>query len=252
MENNPEKLKRKPKIRNGLLSLFIVLVIFTMIEFRIAGNDNNLDQYLFYYTEMVYPDFSGNGGGVGFSSHAVFQLKTSYQSGPVYITGHRYFFSEQLFITKPLPEKTFFPYDFKQSIDLGLADRILNAETASLDITFKTVLSIEETKALAAAYGAEIMWMPFDTGDYIQLGLSNLPEKSDAEIRSMFLTLILNEKYVNGHADFKEAVNTIFRHDFRMIGFRVVGSSKHLLNLLKDPMIKTFRIDKLNGIDIQK
>jgi len=251
METNTEKPQQKHKVRNRILICLVLLFIFIMIEFRVAQNDYQLERYLFIYTEMVYPDFSGNGGGSGEFSQDVVALSMTYHSGPVSISGHRYFFSDQLYFTKALPEKTFFPNDFSQSIDPVLVDRVSAAETASLDITFETFYSIEETKALAARYNLDVIWMPFDTNYYIQLGIQCQPEKSDAEIRSMFMTVILNERYVNGHSDFKEAVKEIFTHDFRIVGFRVVGKTEDLLNLLKDPLVKTFRIDKLDGINVE-
>jgi hypothetical protein len=251
MGNNSEMPKRKHKIRNRLLVCLVLLYIFVMIESKVAENDYQLEGYLYVYTEMVYPDFSGNGGGGGESHHDMLALSVTYRSGPVSITGNRYFFSNQLYFTNVLPEKTFFPNDSSQSIDPTLIDRVTASESASLDITFETFRNIEETKALAAQYNVDAIWMAFDNNYRIQLGIPDQPEMSDGEIRTMFMTVILNEKYVNGHDDFKEAVKTIFTNDFRIIGFRVVGATEDLLNLLKDPMVMTFRIDKLDGVNIE-
>ncbi len=193
---------------------------------------------------MVYPDFSGNGGGSGQFGGSFWEYKVNYKSGNVSIDGSRFLLSNQLTFTKPLPEKTFFPNDSSQTIDPMLIERVKSAKSATLDITFETFSSIQETRALADHYGVDVIWMPFDHGYNIQLGISDQPRKSDAEIRRMFLGLIQNEKYVNGHQDFKETVYSIFINDFRIMGFRVVGESEALLKLLNEPLVKTFRFIK--------
>lgn len=201
---------------------------------------------------MVFPDYSGNGGGGGQSGGDIFKYSVNVTSGNVSLNGYRYFIWNKWYFSEKLPEKTFYANDSTQIIDPVLIEKVKNATTASLDITFETFHSIDETRALAKAYDVDLIWMPFDYFQNIQLGLADQPTKSDAEIRMMFLTLIQNEKYVSGHEEFKDTVKVIFSHDFRIIGFRVSGKTENLLSLLNDPLVRTFRIDKLNGIDLQK
>jgi len=239
-------VKRLSKLKKKTIFLLVIVgfVLLTIQQITLSKNDNSLNGYLWSYAEMVYPDFSGNGGGSGQNGGSFWEYRVYWKSGNVSIEGSRFLLSNQLSFSKPLPEQTFFPNDTSQIIDPMLIERVKTAKSSTLDITFETFSSIQDTRSLADHYGVDLIWMPFDHGYNIQLGISDEPRKSDAEIRRMFLGLIQTEKYIKGHQDFKEAVYSIFVNDFRIMGFRVVGESDALLKLLNDPLVKTFRFIK--------